>query len=272
MPRAAPRPCTHPGCSALAQSGSRCPAHPYERPQAEDSRPNSAARGYGSRWRRLRKMVLARDPICTACKRAPSTDADHIVPKSRGGQNTFENLQGLCHSCHSSKTATHDGGGYRSAALIPNMQHKPRIPVTVVCGAPCSGKSTYVDQRRAASDLVIDLDRIIADQTGHDLHATPPSGRMRVLRDALRTRNDLLYSLSRDRTHTRAWLVVSAPTYTARSQWHAMLDADVVLIHSDPRTCHSRADARPYPAETHRAIDRWFSRYSAWYQDTVHGG
>lgn len=35
-----------------------------------------------------------------------STDVDHIIPKSRGGEDTPENLQGACHSCHSRKTAT----------------------------------------------------------------------------------------------------------------------------------------------------------------------
>jgi 5-methylcytosine-specific restriction endonuclease McrA len=34
-----------------------------------------------------------------------TTDADHIVPKRKGGKDTMDNLQGTCHSCHSMKTA-----------------------------------------------------------------------------------------------------------------------------------------------------------------------
>lgn len=51
-------------------------------------------------------MVLRRDPICKAdgCEE-PSTDVDHIIPRREGGQDTMENLQGLCHSHHSQKTA-----------------------------------------------------------------------------------------------------------------------------------------------------------------------
>lgn len=50
-------------------------------------------------------MVLRRDPICTVpgCIE-PSTDADHIIPKSEGGDDSMENLQGMCHRHHSRKT------------------------------------------------------------------------------------------------------------------------------------------------------------------------
>lgn len=78
-------------------------------PQAViEDRGSAAARGYGHRWRKLRLMVLRRDPLCADpfaihCVSA-SRHADHIVPKRIGGQDTLENLQGLCDSCHSRKT------------------------------------------------------------------------------------------------------------------------------------------------------------------------
>ncbi len=73
-------------------------------------RPNSHKRGYtSSRWRKLRTMVLNRDPICSmpSCDN-PATDADHVVPRSLGGRDCLDNLQGLCHTCHSRKTAVED--------------------------------------------------------------------------------------------------------------------------------------------------------------------
>ena len=70
--------------------------------------------GYGAGWHQLRLRVLARDPWCKLCEKegrvAVSTDADHIVPRSEGGSDKMSNLQGACHSCHSRKTATLDGG------------------------------------------------------------------------------------------------------------------------------------------------------------------
>jgi 5-methylcytosine-specific restriction protein A len=41
-----------------------------------------------------------------------SGHVDHIVPKAHGGTDDSGNLQTLCRSCHSSKTATEDGGGF----------------------------------------------------------------------------------------------------------------------------------------------------------------
>jgi len=74
------------------------------------NRPPSSQRGYGGSWRKLRAMVLNEQPICQHCRREAATEVDHIVPLSRGGENTMENLQGLCKSCHSRKTAREDGG------------------------------------------------------------------------------------------------------------------------------------------------------------------
>jgi 5-methylcytosine-specific restriction protein A len=61
-------------------------------------------------WRALRVEVMRRDPICRICGAKPSRHADHIVPRARGGSDDVSNLQGVCHSCHSRKTAAHDGG------------------------------------------------------------------------------------------------------------------------------------------------------------------
>jgi 5-methylcytosine-specific restriction enzyme A len=54
-------------------------------------------------------MVLARDPLCTECLKTnrivPSTTADHLVAKHLGGDDSLENLRGLCTRCHKIKSA-----------------------------------------------------------------------------------------------------------------------------------------------------------------------
>ena len=90
------------------------------RKQFDELRGSAHARGYGRRWRKLRKMVLARDPLCKIQELcgpragqpfpAPSRVADHIVPRARGGEDTMENLRGCCKACHDWKTATQDSG------------------------------------------------------------------------------------------------------------------------------------------------------------------
>ena len=64
-----------------------------------------------------RLMVLRRDPLCVTCRAAgyvpvnAATQADHIKPVAEGGTNELSNLQGLCRSCHSRKTARETGLG-----------------------------------------------------------------------------------------------------------------------------------------------------------------
>lgn len=54
-------------------------------------------------------MHLRREPLCRECwvhgRVTEATQVDHIVPLAEGGTNDPDNLQSLCHSCHSRKTA-----------------------------------------------------------------------------------------------------------------------------------------------------------------------
>ena len=70
----------------------------------ESRRPTATQRGYGPQWRRLRRIVLLRNPICGICGTAPSTEADHIIPRRQGGPDTLENLEAKCKPCQSRKT------------------------------------------------------------------------------------------------------------------------------------------------------------------------
>lgn len=108
MPTRSPRPCLEPGCGQLTRDG-RCPAHAAKRRQAQDERRGSArARGYDARWERLRRMHLARDPLCVFCRQlgraTAATVVDHIRPH-RGDRALLldaDNLQSLCKRCHDS--------------------------------------------------------------------------------------------------------------------------------------------------------------------------
>lgn len=112
------RPCRHPGCSALTREV-WCEAH---RPKRTNDRSEEAQ---SWRWMyrtnkwllELRPAQLLREPFCRECARLypPSdprhrrraTDVDHIVDH-KGDWERFcdpDNLESLCHSCHSRKTA-----------------------------------------------------------------------------------------------------------------------------------------------------------------------
>lgn len=59
-----------------------------------------------SRWLRLRKIVLDKQPICGKCQRNPATDVDHIEPRYLRPDLEWDegNLMALCKPCHTRKT------------------------------------------------------------------------------------------------------------------------------------------------------------------------
>lgn len=109
------RPCRRPGCGELTREG-WCPLHKLERPP---DRRTGTARVSWRRWYSLklwtddlRPAQLLREPFCRECARygvrTPASDVDHIQDH-KGDWALFtdrENLQSLCHACHSRKTRT----------------------------------------------------------------------------------------------------------------------------------------------------------------------
>lgn len=82
-------------------------------------------------WRKIRKTVLSRHPICEMCKKngiiTASNVADHKIPH-RGDMKKFfdlSNLWGLCDSCHSStKQRIEKSGefGCDENGIVPNWK------------------------------------------------------------------------------------------------------------------------------------------------------
>lgn len=109
MPKAAPRPCTAPGCRALVYGGSRCPEHPVENAFADKRRGSRHERGYGSAWDKLRLQILRRDAYtCQYHLRQgivhPGRIVDHIVNKAAGGTDDPANLETICDEWNREKT------------------------------------------------------------------------------------------------------------------------------------------------------------------------
>jgi len=59
-------------------------------------------------------MYLRRNPVCVdpfgshanSGQVVAAHHVDHVVAKRQGGTDALDNLQALCHSCHSKKTAS----------------------------------------------------------------------------------------------------------------------------------------------------------------------
>lgn len=213
----------------------------------------------GRAGQQRRKRMLARFPVCVMCEAEgiyhPTDEIDHVVPLHRGGVDDETNLQGLCEMHHRLKTLEEEG---HRVTNHPDWLQPSTIPLTIVCGPPCSGKSTLARSSADASDLIVDLDDIML---GLDPAYRPWTGDRSRLDEAIRLRNRMLGSLAQPRalTATRAWFVVSAPTADEREWWKAKLRGDVVLLHPGVEECKRRARLRGTPGAI-LGIDEWERR------------
>jgi 5-methylcytosine-specific restriction enzyme A len=112
-PYAPGRPCAAQPCPNLVfkKGIARCERHQSERGSAW-------TRGYNTTWFKVRAAALERDGyICVICAKSgfveAATEVDHIVPfsgKNDANRTRLSNLQSLCESCHSRKTASENFG------------------------------------------------------------------------------------------------------------------------------------------------------------------
>lgn len=84
-------------------------------------------------WQRLRDAVLCRSPLCAHCKRrgivTVATDVDHA--NGDPSDNSSANLQPLCHSCHSQKTAADHGKSVYQGCDVDGVPIDPAHPWNV---------------------------------------------------------------------------------------------------------------------------------------------
>lgn len=112
--------CSTPQCGNLIPIGtSFCQeCKPADNRSSERKHHNDRTNAtYGStRWRKLRLIVLNHTPLCAECAAnghvSMATEVDHIKPHCGDEKLMWDvdNLQGLCHECHSRKTVKEDGG------------------------------------------------------------------------------------------------------------------------------------------------------------------
>lgn len=274
VPTKALRPCARAGCNGLTAGRycERCAAEgfveskaPFSSRASEAQRQTTKQRGYAGGWPRLSKWIKSVEPLCRPCKKEGRTTActqvDHIIPKADGGTDEYpENLQPICDDCHRLKTAREDS---RPAASIPSWLRPSLIALTIVCGPPAAGKSTFVKERMAKWDMVIDLDEIIETLSLRDRYHW---GRANWITRAIRHRNNLLGELSKKQYKNAAWFIVGAPLASERAGWSELLGPkEIVVLGTPAATCIDRIrkdeSRRPVAHGQIEAVWSWWSDY-----------
>jgi 5-methylcytosine-specific restriction endonuclease McrA/predicted kinase len=248
----------------LVQSGaSRCAEHRAVSNQRRDEqRGSSTERGYGATWQKIRRRILANGPLCAdpfgfhadAEEVVLAADVDHIMPKHQGGTDADDNLQPLCKRCHALKTEETD------TPWLATRYMKARVPVTIVTGAPGSGKTTYVKERASWGDLIIDLDAIYVALSGLPWYEKPDV----LLPFVLTVRDALLRRLSKESKIRHAWVITSEARQDVLSALSRGLGAEVIVMDVSPTECIlriSRDERRRDKWQLWQPIvDRWFKR------------
>lgn len=136
--------------------------------------------------------------------------------------------------------------------------------VYFVYGAPCSGKTTFVNANRGLSDIVLDMDAIWFMLTGR-LYEKPAALRTNVF--AIR---DLIFEQIRTRTGRweRAWVIDGGARKPDRERKSTLLGAEEIYIDTDRLTCLKRLSRDDTRTETQKNewtayINEWFEEYTA---------
>ena len=204
-----------------------------------------------------RKRRLFAEPLCRHCKEQGRVTAavtpDHITPLAFGGTDDDSNIQCLCDDCHAIKTAA-EGAAHQGAANHPHWLEPSAIPLTILSGPPCSGKTTHIANHAKPGDITIDLDSILMSlRPGYRHWSGALDGEL--FNAAIRVRNAMLGSLAR-KDRGRAWFIVSAPTQAERDWWQSKLGGEVILLHPGVDECKRRAVTRETPNAI-KGVDDW---------------
>lgn len=137
--------------------------------------------------------------------------------------------------------------------------------VYVVYGAPCSGKTTFVNNVKGNSDLIVDIDNIWECLTGGNRYDKPNALKTNVF--AIR---DLLFDQIKTRAGKweRAYVITGGAVRGERERLISTLGAESIFIDTDQRECLKRLANDKNRSETAKIqwtnyINEWFESYSA---------
>lgn len=213
-------------------------------------------------WRNQRQEILAANPWCQCdagycshpnpCAQI-ATVVDHKISRSQGGSDEWSsgNLRPMCKKCHDKKTANEDAKGARS-----------HTEVVLVCGPPGSGKSTYVSDRAADTDLILDFDKIMSAICNFPFHRKPEH----LIKFGFDARNAIIKRLEQGVPELRkAWIIEGAPKAERRNLFRTRLKASVIVLECPALQClrHIEQDEqRDLSFDWDSIVSEWWRTYT----------
>jgi hypothetical protein len=204
---------------------------------------------YSGPWRRVRRIVFDRDHgTCQikgpSCKQV-ADQVDHIVPVEHGGAwFDLDNLQAACRTCNV---------GRGNKTRLESWRHGP--PITLVCGPPGAGKSTYVQDHAQANDLIVDYDLI-----GHALGSPDRHTHQSIHPVINAARNAVLTQIRRaDHRAAAVWIVSTNPNAAAIFPHHHL-----VYLNPGRDVAYQRAADGGRTGQALDLIDKWHAPSSVW--------
>ncbi len=209
-------------------------------------------------WRQLReRLIVENNFLCADCGESYLKDSTqlvghHIKPLTPENINDANislnpaNIKIICRKCHDK---AHERFSFDTGQNV-----------YLVYGAPCSGKSTYVNQLARRNDLIVDLDAIYAAISLSPYHEHPNN----LKRVAFAVRDTLIEQIRlRVGFWHDAFIVGGYPRKLQREQLAAKVGAELVYIDSTIEQAKATATLTrgALAKQWHGYIDNWFDAF-----------
>lgn len=218
-----------------------------------------AKKFYNSKeWRALRERLIAESNfMCSECgesylKNSALLIGHHIkelTPTNIQDANIAlnpDNIKIICRRCHDKEHRRFEFGGGHN--------------VYIVYGAPCSGKSTYVNQVAQRGDLIVDFDAIMQAISGCEYHH-----HLNGLKKPTFAVRDTLLDMIRMRVGgwCDAYVIGGYPRKLQREQLAAKLGAELIYIDTTRERAKlvALASRGTQGEEWCTYVDRWFDSF-----------
>ena len=209
-------------------------------------------------WRQLReRLIVENNFLCADCGESYLKDSTQLVghhikeltPANVNDANISlnpANIKIICRKCHDK---AHQRFSFDTGQSV-----------YLVYGAPCSGKSTYVNQMAQHNDLIVDLDAIYAAISLSPYHEHPNN----LKRVAFAVRDTLIEQI---RLRVGYWhdtfIVGGYPRKLQREQLAAKLNAELVFIDTTIEQAKATATMTrgALARQWYGYIDNWFEAF-----------